>query len=1016
MLRYMYRLQQRDLSLTTSMIPLGSCTMKLNATAEMMPITLEGFAQLHPFSPPERAPGYARMIAELEGMLGEITGLPGVSLQPNAGSQGEYTGLLTIRAWHASRGESHRDVCLIPSSAHGTNPASAVMAGMEVVVVACDDQGDVDLEDLRARADEHADRLAALMVTYPSTHGVFEEAIVEICQIVHEHGGQVYMDGANMNAQVGLCRPGDFGVDVCHLNLHKTFCLARGTPVTLSTGQQRPIEELLVGQEVMAFSEECGGVEAAWLEARFPTGRKACVELTLEDGRTITCTPDHRVKTTEGWVEVGDLDPSKHRVLVGLEAPLDLPEDRADEEGWSATFEELELSLETPQQREETLAFFRLLGMVFSDGTYSQESTSDRTQIRLYLGTLHDARAVVEDVWRLTGKRPSISSSNQIFSIRVPVELLRAMESLPGFGRPGPRVESLSGFPEVITDPITPRSVLREFYGALFGGDGSAPLVVHLADNPNTMKEVRFAQTRIDRGALERLMKQIQSGLARLGVSSYIGKPYRPSPSDLHPGPEQPQRWRCEIAVRWGTAFAERVGFRYCTHKAARLTAATAWWRMKETVMSQRSDVAQRALELGDGVVRPGARSMTWRMMVSEAYQQVADATPILNSYFAGFEGNQRVSKQHLEVAIHGNPRRETTGQRRGHRRAVLPSSNKKGVDTGMPSLDEFLERTGTRGWFNEHTPGGSGYNVAYAVGQEHEDAPVMKLGVVSVRPVGEREVYDLTVADLHTFLANGIVVHNCIPHGGGGPGVGPIAVAEHLTPFLPGHAQVEQVGGEQAIGPVAAAPWGSAGILPISWMYVRMMGPQGLRRASQVAILNANYLARRLGEHYELLYTGAEGTVAHEFILDLRPITEQTGVTVADVAKRLMDYGFHAPTMSWPVAGALMVEPTESESLAELDRFADAMIAIRAEIAEIADGQADPEDNLLKNAPHTAAALTEEPWSHPYSRERAVFPAPWVRQHKFWPSVARVDDAYGDRNLMCSCPPLESYQPQAAE
>lgn len=471
LLRYMYRLQQRDLSLTSSMIPLGSCTMKLNATAEMLPVTLPGFGGLHPFTQAKYATGYQAMITELEEMLAEITGLPGVSLQPNAGSQGEYAGLLAIEAYHRSRGDVHRNICLIPSSAHGTNPASAVMAGMKVVVVACDALGNVDVDDLRAKATQHAEHLSALMVTYPSTHGVFEAQIVEICEVVHAHGGQVYMDGANMNAQVALCRPGDFGVDVCHLNLHKTFC----------------------------------------------------------------------------------------------------------------------------------------------------------------------------------------------------------------------------------------------------------------------------------------------------------------------------------------------------------------------------------------------------------------------------------------------------------------------------------------------------------------------------------------------------------IPHGGGGPGVGPIAVAEHLRLFLPNHKLIA-MGGEQAIGPVSAAPWGSAGILPISWMYIRMMGADGLKRATEVAILNANYLAKRLGDHYKLLYTGKNGTVAHEFILDIRPLTESAGTTVADIAKRLMDYGFHAPTMSWPVAGTLMVEPTESESLDELDRFADALIAIRAEVAKIENETWTREDNPLKHAPHTAEVLSATEWTRAYSREEAVFPAPWVKATKFWPTVARVDDAFGDRNLICSCPPIEAY------
>ncbi len=470
LLRYMRRLDARDLSLTTSMIPLGSCTMKLNATAEMMPITWPAFADVHPFSPVEKNLGYQRIFTDLEEMLCDITGLAAVSLQPNAGSQGEYAGLLVISRYHGTRCGGRRDVCLIPASAHGTNPASAALAGLTVVVVACDAEGNIDLEDLRAKADAHADRLGALMVTYPSTHGVFEEGIGEICEVVHDRGGQVYMDGANMNAMVGLCLPGDLGVDVCHLNLHKTFC----------------------------------------------------------------------------------------------------------------------------------------------------------------------------------------------------------------------------------------------------------------------------------------------------------------------------------------------------------------------------------------------------------------------------------------------------------------------------------------------------------------------------------------------------------IPHGGGGPGMGPIAVAEHLRDFLPGHPIIP-VGGSNAIGPVASAPWGSALILLISWGYLRLMGSSGLRNATEVAMLNANYVAARLDPHYPVLYRGSSGRVAHEAILDLRSF-RSVGIEVDDVAKRLMDYGFHAPTVHFPVPGTLMVEPTESESKAELDRFCDAMIAIRAEIAEIEAGKADPLDNPLKNAPHTLDMILDEDWNYPYSRERACRPAPWTKNHKFWPSVARVDNAAGDRNLVCTCPPVESY------
>jgi len=471
MLRYMSRLQARDLSLTTSMIPLGSCTMKLNAAAEMMPITWPEFARLHPFAPVAQAREFHAIFAELEEMLREITGFAAVSLQPNAGAQGEFAGLLVVRRYHEKNGQTHRNACLIPASAHGTNPASAVMAGMEVVVVACDAEGNIDLEDLRRKAAENADRLGALMVTYPSTHGVFEEEIREICAAVHEHGGQVYMDGANMNALVGLCRPANMGVDVCHLNLHKTFC----------------------------------------------------------------------------------------------------------------------------------------------------------------------------------------------------------------------------------------------------------------------------------------------------------------------------------------------------------------------------------------------------------------------------------------------------------------------------------------------------------------------------------------------------------IPHGGGGPGMGPIAVAGHLADFLPTHPVVP-TGGEQGIGPVAAAPWSSALILLISWAYLKLMGGMGLIRATQVAILNANYLATKLDGCFPVLYKGKNGFVAHESILDLRHLKSAAGVTVEDVAKRLMDYGYHAPTISFPVAGTLMVEPTESESKAELDRFCETMMAIRREIEEIERGEADPEDNLLKNAPHTAEMVCGDEWERPYSRQRAALPAPWLLERKFWPAVGRLDNARGDRQLICACPPVEAY------
>ncbi len=472
MLRYIHRLEQKDLALNQAMIPLGSCTMKLNATSEMIPVTWPEFGALHPFAPLAQAQGYIEMITQLENWLSQATGFVGISLQPNAGSQGEFAGLLVVRAYQKSQGQAHRNICLIPTSAHGTNPASAVMAGLKVVAVKCDDNGNVDVADLRAKAEQYKNDLSALMITYPSTHGVFEDSIKEICQIIHASGGQVYMDGANFNALVGVARPGDFGPDVCHLNLHKTFC----------------------------------------------------------------------------------------------------------------------------------------------------------------------------------------------------------------------------------------------------------------------------------------------------------------------------------------------------------------------------------------------------------------------------------------------------------------------------------------------------------------------------------------------------------IPHGGGGPGIGPIGVSAHLKPFLPTHSLVPECGPKTGSKAVSAAPWGSASILPISWAYIAMMGSEGLTRATQVAVLSANYIAKRLADHYPVLYRGRGGWVAHECIVDVRGFKESAGVSVDDIAKRLIDYGFHAPTMSWPVAGTLMIEPTESESREEIDRFCEAMIAIREEIREVESSKASREDNVLKNAPHCLSQITADKWSHPYGREKAAYPLKWVREHKFWATVGRIDNVYGDRNLVCSCPPVSGY------
>ena len=473
MLRYIHRLETKDLSLNTSMIPLGSCTMKLNATTEMIGVTWPEFASIHPFVPVNQAKGYKHLFDDLSNWLGDITGLPGVSLQPNSGAQGEYAGLMVIRAFHLSQGDSNRNVCLIPESAHGTNPASAIMCGMEVIVVKCDSKGNIDIEDLKNKAQKHQNNLAALMITYPSTHGVFESTVQKICKIIHDHKGQVYMDGANLNAMVGVSRVSDIGVDVCHINLHKTFA----------------------------------------------------------------------------------------------------------------------------------------------------------------------------------------------------------------------------------------------------------------------------------------------------------------------------------------------------------------------------------------------------------------------------------------------------------------------------------------------------------------------------------------------------------IPHGGGGPGMGPICAAKHLTSFLPSHNVIPCNTSSNAISAVSATPWGSAGVLPISWSYMALLGNEGMKKSTSIAILNANYMAKLLEDHFPILYRGENGFNAHEFIIDLRPIRKESGITDEDIAKRLMDYGFHAPTMSWPVPGTLMIEPTESESKNELDRFCSAMISIKKEINDVIEGKSDAKNNMLKNSPHTMETITKETWDHPYTREDAVFPASWLREYKYWPTVGRIENAVGDRNLICTCPDISDYE-----
>jgi hypothetical protein len=574
-------------------------------------------------------------------------------------------------------------------------------------------------------------------------------------------------------------------------------------------------------------------------------------------------------------------------------------------------------------------------------------------------------------------------------------------------GDPGRRVLSTRTVPDLICDPATPRAVLREFLGALFGGDGGAPGIVHLIKAPATLKPVKFAQTRDDSAVLQILQQQLCVALARLGVHATPDRVARVSSSQLAKDKNAP-RWTGGITVVDSLAFAEKIGFRYCAHKSARLSAAAAFWRMKRTIHTQRVEVATRAIAKvrAAGVAHAGPKKV-WATAVAGAYQEVASQQPVLSPYYASFAGTKQVSKQVLVNAIEGQ-KDDKIAVRVTNRRVLAAPVGRGGVNTGVPGVKEFFTEIGALAWFNKHTPQGSPYKVTYAVSQEAEVEPTFSLAVKDVRPVGEREVYDITVDELHSFLANGAVVHNCIPHGGGGPGMGPIAVAQHLAPYLPGHPLAPA--NSQPVGPVSAAPWGSASILPISFAYIAMMGEAGLRRATEVAILGANYIAKRLGEHYPVLYTGQNGRVAHELILDCRGFKKTAGIEAEDIAKRLMDYGFHAPTMSFPVPGTLMVEPTESESKHELDRFCDAMIAIRAEITSIENGQMDRANNPLKNAPHTANAVMSTEWDRPYTREQAAYPAPWLRAHKYWPPVARVDNAYGDRNLVCACPPIDAY------
>jgi hypothetical protein len=714
------------------------------------------------------------------------------------------------------------------------------------------------------------------------------------------------------------------------------------------------------------------------------------------------------VLTTEGWIEAAKLSPSHHRMVMGPELPIDDVEADAEvEHAFRGEYGGLALTMDTAAARERTLAFFRLLGAVCSDGTYSESEERGRTRrrVRMHFGTRYDAERAVVDVMRLTGKRPTISKSRSIFAVTLPQELVTAIGDVPGMCETGRRVVSSRTVPDFVSVPTTPRAVLREFLGALFGGDGHAPAIVHLMKAPATMKPVRFAQTRNDPAVLEVMQRQLVDALSRLGVEATADRIARIPLTHLAKDQHAP-RWTGAITVLDGLAFAERVGFRYCAHKTARLSAATAYWRMKRNVNAQRVDVAKRAL--AKAMVLPsriGPKGV-WADAVAGAFQEVASAGAILSPYYASFAGTKRVSKQVLIKAVEGQKTSDPT-LRRTNRRILAAAVGRGGDKTGVAGLKDFLHEIGALAWFNKHSQGAS-YKVTYAVSQDAVVEPTFHLAVVDVRAVGERDVYDLTVDDLHSFLANGAVVHNCIPHGGGGPGMGPIAVAKHLAPYLPGHPLA--AAGAQPVGPVSAAPWGSASILPISFAYIAMMGEPGLRRATEIAILGANYIAKRLHDHFPVLYTDKNGRVAHELILDCRGFKKTAGIEAEDIAKRLMDYGFHAPTMSFPVPGTLMVEPTESESRAELVRFCDAMIAIRQEIAAIESGQMDRTNNPLKNAPHTAAAVASTEWDRPYTREQAAYPLPYLRSHKYWPPVARVDNAYGDRNLVCACPPPDAY------
>ncbi len=1001
LLRYIYYLSRKDYGLQEGMIPLGSCTMKLNASVEMEPITWPEFSHIHPFSPHDQTEGYRELFSQLEKLLCEITGFSACTLQPNAGSQGELTGLLMIRAYHDSLDQPHRKICLIPTSAHGTNAASAALAGMIIKNINCDSYGNVDIKHLESTLEECGIEVSCMMITYPSTHGVFEKHICDIVNLVHKYGGQIYLDGANMNAQCGLTNPAIIGADCCHLNLHKTYCFCEGSMIRLANGLERKIEELNIGDDISAYDEIHDGISSGKLTALYSTGSKECVKITLEDGRTINCTPDHLILTKDGWIEAGNLMENDYRIIIGPEGTHDYITD--NEKDWYKKYDEIELSMKTNTKREQTLAFFRIMGYLLTDGTCCLEKSNSRVHMRISFGSIYDAKMATNDIYKLTNFYPKISKNESeskgiTYNIKIPFKLKRAILTVDGFPSPGKKIHRNIFIPDCVLDIKTPKAIRREFFGGLFGGDGCSPVITHLHNNPDNMRGVRFSQTRTNQKDAEDMINSIISGLDLLDIKSYLN--FSKQQKSVNDEP----RWKSELIVDISTKFAERIGFRYCTHKTARLTVATAWWRMRETIIAQRNEVAQIAMIICDNI-RKGKNDRTWDQITAQAFLNLSLEEKILNPYYTSFMGNSRITRQNLNNSIYGHPREVTKNMRRSGSRIVIPPTNKKGESTGIPTLNQFLTSCGTINWFSEHTDG-SDYKVTYATSQESLVEPVISLKVIDVRPAGKKEVYDITVENLHNFMANGVVAHNCVPHGGGGPGMGPVCVAKHLIPFLPTHPMVKisdiSVNDENSIGTISAAPWSSASILPISWMYINLMGSEGLRRATEIAILNSNYMMQKLKNVFPIRYTNPNKTVGHEFILDMNNLRKYN-IKSTDIAKRLQDYGFHPATIDFPVPNTMMIEPTESENLFEIDRFINALTMIASEIEDIKNGVYDTKNNVIKHAPHTIEECTSSNWDNPYSREMASFPVKSLRERKFWPRIKRIDDVYGDQNFQCT-------------